>query len=85
MVIQEAILLLTTKPSFNHLPQIYPDEIYHLKEDQINALTSVNKEFIKNKLIGSTELISFQSFDGLTINGMMIKPDDFDPNKKYPL
>ena len=62
-----------------------PSEIYHLKEDQINALTSVNKEFIKNKLIGSTELISFQSFDGLTINGMMIKPHDFDPNKKYPL
>ncbi len=62
-----------------------PSEIYHLKEDQINAITTVNKQFIKNKLIGSTELISFQSFDGLTINGMMIKPPNFDPNKKYPL
>ena len=62
-----------------------PSEIYHFKEDQINAITTVNKEFIKNKLIGSTELISFKSFDGLNINGMMIKPHDFDPNKKYPL
>jgi len=62
-----------------------PSEIYHLKEDQINAITSVNEEFIKNKLIGSTELISFQSFDELTINGMMIKPPNFDPKKKYPL
>ena len=62
-----------------------PSEIYHLKEDQINAITSVNEQFIKNKLIGSTELISFQSFDGLTINGMMIKPPNFDPKKKYPL
>ena len=62
-----------------------PSEIYHLKNDQINAITSVNEQFIKNKSIGSTELISFQSFDGLTINGMMIKPHDFDPMKKYPL
>ena len=60
-------------------------EIYHLKEDQINPITSVNEQFIKNKLIGSTELISFQSFDGLTINGMMIKPPNFDSKKKYPL
>ena len=62
-----------------------PSEIYHLKEDQINPITSVNEKFIKNKLIGSTELISFQSFDGLTINGMMIKPPNFDSKKKYPL
>ena len=62
-----------------------PSEIYHLKEDQINPITSVNEQFIKNKLIGSTELISFQSFDGLTINGMMITPPNFDPKKKYPL
>ena len=62
-----------------------PSEIYHLKKDQINPITSVNEQFIKNKLIGSTELISFQSFDGLTINGMMIKPPNFDSKKKYPL
>ena len=40
-----------------------PSEIYHLKEDQINAITSVNQQFIKNRLIASTELISFDSFD----------------------
>ena len=62
-----------------------PSEIYHLKEDQINPITSVNEQFIKNKLIGSTELISFKSFDGLTINGMMIKPPNFDSKKRYPL
>jgi len=62
-----------------------PDEIYRLKDGQINAITSENEHFIRNKLIGSTELISFQSFDGLPINGMMIRPYDFDPKKKYPL
>ena len=62
-----------------------PDEIYLSKNGEINPITSVNKDFIENKIVGSTELISFQSFDGLKINGMMIKPDDFDPKKKYPL
>ena len=59
-----------------------PDEIYLSKNGEINPITSVNKDFIENKVVGSTELISFQSFDGLKINGMMIKPDDFDPNKE---
>jgi dipeptidyl aminopeptidase/acylaminoacyl peptidase len=62
-----------------------PSEIYLLKEGQIDAITSENEDFIKNRLVGSTELISFQSFDDLVINGMMIKPHDFDPKKKYPL
>ena len=62
-----------------------PDEIYLSKNGEINPITFVNKDFIENKIVGSTELISFQSFDGLNINGMMIKPDDFDPKKKYPL
>ena len=48
-------------------------------------LLLLTKNLLKISLIGSTELISFQSFDGLTINGMMIKPHDFDPKKKYPL
>lgn len=31
------------------------------------------------------EVISWQSKDGTTIEGVLIKPADFDPNKKYPL
>ncbi len=62
-----------------------PSEIYLLKEGQIDAITTENEDFIKNRLVGPTELISFQSFDNLVINGMMIKPHDFDPKKKYPL
>ena len=62
-----------------------PSEIYLLEDGIIKALTSENKEFIDNKYVGSTEIISYESFDGLTINGMMIKPHDFDPKKKYPL
>ena len=39
----------------------------------------------KTKNIASTEIISFESFDGTKIFGLLTKPHDFDPNKKYPL
>lgn len=31
------------------------------------------------------EFLTFTTSDGVTINAMMIKPPDFDPNKKYPV
>jgi dipeptidyl aminopeptidase/acylaminoacyl peptidase len=35
--------------------------------------------------LGTRELISWKSQDGTTIEGVLIKPADFDPTKKYPL
>ena len=35
--------------------------------------------------LGTRELISWKSTDGTTIEGVLIKPADFDPTKKYPL
>lgn len=36
-------------------------------------------------LWGKAELISWTSLDGKKIEGVVYKPDDFDPKKKYPL
>src|SRR6266496_1482157 len=35
--------------------------------------------------LGTREVISWNSQDGTTIEGVLIKPADFDPSKKYPL
>ncbi len=35
--------------------------------------------------LGSSEVISWQSRDGTTIEGVLHKPDDFDPSRRYPL
>ena len=35
--------------------------------------------------LGTREVISWKSQDGTTIEGVLIKPADFDPAKKYPL
>lgn len=34
---------------------------------------------------GTTELVSWISLDGIPLQGVIYKPSDFDPNKKYPL
>lgn len=36
-------------------------------------------------LWGTSELIHFKSTDGIDLKGTLYKPDNFDPNKKYPM
>jgi len=44
---------------------------------------------LQNKLsevdLGQAELFSFTTGDGVLLNGWMVKPKDFDANKKYPI
>jgi dipeptidyl aminopeptidase/acylaminoacyl peptidase len=47
-------------------------------------LTSLNDQ-TKAFTLGTREVISWKSQDGATIEGILIKPANFDPNKKYPL
>jgi dipeptidyl aminopeptidase/acylaminoacyl peptidase len=48
------------------------------------ALTKMN-DGIKDWTVGTRELISWKSQDGTPIEGVLIKPADFDPKKKYAL
>lgn len=34
---------------------------------------------------GKAELVSFKNTDGVLLKGMLIKPENFDPTKKYPM
>ena len=43
-----------------------------------------SKDPFENTLLGKTELFSIKTQDNTLLNCRMIKPNDFDPNKKYP-
>ena len=62
-----------------------PEEIYIQNEDRLEKVSNHNQDLLKNRKINPIEKISFESFDGVIINGMMIKPYNFDPSKQYPL
>jgi dipeptidyl-peptidase-4 len=43
------------------------------------------KDRLAGFALGKKEFFSFQTLDGTSLNAYLIKPADFDPNKKYPL
>ena len=48
------------------------------------TLTDMTSQVAELEL-GSREVVSWKSKDGATIEGVLIKPADFDPSRKYPL
>ena len=57
------------------------------KPQEYNVI--LNNEGVKNRLeldnVGTKELFTITTEKGIELNAWMIKPKDFDPNKKYPL
>ncbi len=50
------------------------------------TLTAVNKDLLAHKALGQVEEIWYESdYDGQRIQGWIMTPPDFDPEKKYPL
>lgn len=47
-------------------------------------LTDINPQ-MKDYNWGTVDLVSWTTFDGETMEGLLYKPENFDPNKKYPM
>lgn len=62
------------------------NEIYisSMVAPKLQKITSINDQ-IKNWRVAKSEVISWKSKDGATIEGVLHKPDNYDPSKKYPL
>ena len=63
----------------------YPD--YHSADADFGEwkrVTDINPH-VKDFNWGKSEIISYKSLDGVDLNGILIKPENFDAAKKYPL
>lgn len=75
------IVFVTTKPDL-------PSDLAVTKSRSGNTkiITSVNKDVFSQKELSKIEEIWYKSsYDGLDIQGWIMKPPGFDPSKKYPL
>jgi len=54
------------------------------KDWKLVKLTNYSEQ-IKNWSLGKAETITWKSKDDTEINGVLVKPKNYDPNKKYPL
>ncbi len=59
-------------------------ELYTLNNYKEKQLTEFNEWVVKEKKIVLPERITFETEKGIEIEGWIIKPVDFDENKKYP-
>jgi len=70
-----------TAPSATSLSEVYVSSVTSFAPRKLTAMTDQVKDFT----LATREVISWQSKDGTTIEGVLIKPADFDPNKKHAL
>ena len=63
----------------------YPD-YYTTGADfaEIKRATDINRS-IREYNWGRSELVNFKSADGTPLSGVLVKPENFDPSKKYPM
>ena len=53
------------------------------KSKNIKRLTNVNEDIFYNVEFGKVEEINYKSVDGKTVQGWIVKPPNFNSNKKY--
>lgn len=63
------------------LSEVWVSDVASFAPKVLTHMTDQTKEFI----LGTREVISWKSQDGTMIEGVLIKPANFDPGKKYPL
>lgn len=73
------LALLGRKPAT--LTEVYTTSTRDLKPIAVSNMTRQ----IEDWRLGSSEVIQWKSKDGLTIEGVLHKPANYDPQKKYPL
>jgi dipeptidyl aminopeptidase/acylaminoacyl peptidase len=62
-----------------------PGAIAVVRGDEVTRLTDVHADVLHGKRLGAVEARTWQSADGLQVQGWLVKPPDFEPAKKYPL
>ena len=72
--------------SAKSLPEVYVTEVARFASApaSVRKLTDETKQ-VANWKLGVREMISWKSQDGEVIEGVLVKPADYDPAKRYPL
>jgi dipeptidyl aminopeptidase/acylaminoacyl peptidase len=72
--------MLLTRSTFRE----FPDLRVGTSVSQTTRISDVNPQQ-KEVTWGSNELVSWRAMDGQTLQGILFKPEGFDPSKQYPM
>jgi len=73
--------IIFTRESFREFPDVWTAD---LNLSAPKKISDANPQ-MKNYLWGSVELINWTSLDNIPLTGLLYKPENFDPKKKYPM
>lgn len=78
---KEADVVLAESTTFSEAPDL------ELTDSSFSARRKVSRANPQQEAIhwGAAELVSYRSADGEALQGILYKPEGFDPSKKYPL
>ncbi|MBC8753468.1 S9 family peptidase [Kordia sp. YSTF-M3] len=74
-------VLVFRKENFNNYGDLYVTTDNFKTYKKISDVNPQQKEF----KWGTSELVSWKAYDGTKLEGIVYKPEDFDPSKKYPM
>ncbi len=78
---KDADKMIFTQGDYVNYPELY---ISNLKLSDAVKISDTNPQQ-KDYNWGTTELVEWRSFDGQMLQGILYKPENFDPDKKYPM
>jgi dipeptidyl aminopeptidase/acylaminoacyl peptidase len=79
--IQKGSRFLFTVSTFRDYPDLYVSD---LDFTEVKRVTDANPQ-LKEYRWGKAEMVRYRSSDGVPLQGVLLKPDGFDPEKKYPM
>jgi len=77
----DAAKVIFTKGDYANYPELHVGDLKFSKAVKVSETNPQQKDFNW----GTNELVEWRSFDGQMLQGILYKPEDFDPNKKYPM
>jgi dipeptidyl aminopeptidase/acylaminoacyl peptidase len=78
---READRVLFTRESFREFPDLRVTDLSFSSPKRISQANPQQE----NYLWGTAELVSWRSLDNIPLEGILYKPDNFDPKRKYPM
>ena len=78
---EDSDAVLLTRSTFRRAPDLWYS---NLDMKSISRISKINPQQSEYSW-GTAELVHWDSVDGSALDGILYKPDDFDPTKKYPM
>ncbi|MDT8402306.1 MAG: prolyl oligopeptidase family serine peptidase [Bacteroidales bacterium] len=78
---EENDIVIFQRETFEDYPDLYVSGLRFEDPLKISETNPQQDEYIW----GTSELVEWKSFDGQKLQGILYKPENFDPSKKYPM